>query len=82
MSSLAKAVFGFCLISIAYGAATLLALSVLVMSHCVLSDAQIAAGETCVQPTDQFFWPIAAVAVIGFVGIQWIFLRWTLRKKP
>lgn len=81
MSRYAKAVFGFCLISAAYFLAAMSALSVLVMSHCVLSDAQIAAGQTCDQPADRFFGPAVIAALVGFVVVQWLYLRRALRKS-
>ena len=75
------AAIGFCLITAACCTATVVVLGSLVMAHCVLSDAQIAAGETCTQPADLFFWPVLLAAVLGFVGLQWVFLRWALRKR-
>lgn len=72
---------GFCVIAAGYWAATVVVLGSLVMAHCVLSDAQIDAGETCTPPTDLFFFPALFVAVIVFVAIQWVFLRWALRKR-
>ena len=75
------AVVGFSVITAAYCTATVVVLGSLVMAHCVLSDAQIEAGETCTQPADLFFIPTLIVAVIVFVGIQWVFLRWALRKR-
>lgn len=75
------AVVGFCVITAAYCTATVVVLGSLVMAHCVLSDAQIEAGETCTQPADLFFIPTVIVAVIVFVGVQWVFLRWALRKR-
>lgn len=77
-----RAAFGFCVITAVFGIGTIVALGSMVMAHCVLSDAQIAAGETCTQPADLFYWPTLAAAVLAFGGIQWIFLRWALRKLP
>lgn len=82
MKRYVAAVVGFCAISAAYITATLLVPFVLVMSHCALSDAQIDAGEACTQPADLFFRPIVIAAVIGYVWLQWMFLRWALRKRP
>lgn len=76
-----RAAIGFCVITAAFGTATVVVLGSLVMAHCVLSDAQIEAGETCTQLADLFFLPTLIVAVLGFVGIQWVFLRWALRRR-
>lgn len=76
----AKAVLGFCLISAAYLGVAAVALGTLVMSHCVLSDAQVALGQTCAQPADKLFWPGVVAAVGGWVLIQYLYLRWALRK--
>lgn len=75
------AAVGFCVIAAGYCTAIVMLLGSLVMAHCVLSDVQIEAGETCTQPADVFFFPTLIVAVVVFVGIQWAFLRWALRTK-
>lgn len=75
------AAIGFCVITAAFYTATVVVLGFLVMAHCVLSDVQIEAGETCTTPADLFFWPTLIVAVLGFVAIQWVFMRWALRKR-
>ncbi len=75
------AAIGFCVITAAFYTAAVVVLGSLVMAHCVLSDAQIDAGVTCTQPADLFFWPTLIAAVVGFVGSQWVFLRWALRKR-
>lgn len=75
------AAIGFCIITAAYCAATVGVLGSLVMAHCPLSDAQFEAGETCTPPADLFFLPVLIVAVIIFGGLQWVFLRWALRRR-
>ncbi|WP_162997942.1 MULTISPECIES: YccF domain-containing protein [Brevundimonas] len=75
------AAIGFCVITAAFWTATVMVLGALVMAHCVLSDAQIDAGETCTQLADLFFWPTLIVAVLSFVGIQWLFVRWALCRR-
>ena len=80
MSRDARVGWCFCLITAAYLLIATSGLSVLVMSHCVLSDAQIAAGQTCDQPADRFFWPAVLVALVGFVVVEGLLLLWALRK--
>lgn len=79
MSRDARIGWSFCLISAAYLMIAMPGLSALVMSHCVLSDVQIAAGQTCDQPADRFFWPAVIAALVGFVVVQRLFLRWVVR---
>ncbi len=76
-----RAAIGFCVITAAYFAVAIGVLGSLVMAHCPLSDAQHAAGETCTPPADLFFLPTLIVAVIVFIGLQWMFLRWALRTR-
>lgn len=75
------AAIGFCAITAAFWTATIVVLGAMVMAHCVLSDAQIEAGQTCTQPADLFFWPTVIVAVLSFIGIQWLFMRWALHRR-
>lgn len=81
MGRYVSAVIGFCAITLLYGAVTLFVLFVLVMSHCALSDAQIAAGETCTPLGDLYFKPAVATAVVGFVVVQTLFLRSVLGRS-
>ena len=74
------AAVGFFVITAAYGTATVIVLGSMVMAHCVLDDAQIEAGETCIQPANLLL-PTLILAVIVFGGIQWLYLRWALRKR-
>lgn len=82
MQRYAKAGLGFCVISAAYISAAFFGLIMLVMSDCVLSNAQIAAGQVCSPPADRLFWPAVIAASIGFVLVQGLYLRWALRAPP
>lgn len=80
MNRYVGAAVGFCAIAAAYWTATVLVLSRMVMAHCLLDDVDIAAGKTCIQPANLLL-PTLIAAVIVFVVIQWVFLRWALRKR-
>jgi hypothetical protein len=74
------AAVGFCVISVAYGAVTGMVLGVVALADCILTDEQVDAGETCVALADVVFLPLLIAALLGFIAVQWAFLRAVLRK--
>jgi hypothetical protein len=81
MNRLAVALIGSFLITTIYGLLAVTLLGMIVMSHCALSDIEIAQGATCVQLADIAFWPVLLVEVVVFIAILAGFLRWTLKRR-
>jgi hypothetical protein len=81
MNRLAVALIGSFLITTIYGFLAVTLLGLIVMSHCVLSDIEIAQGATCVQLADVALWSVLLIEIVVFVAILATFLRWALKQR-
>lgn len=76
-----RTILGVLLISVVYVPAALFSLILAFMGDCAISDADYARGVTCEPLPHQFFGLAIALAVLGFAGLQLVFLRWSLGRR-